>query len=122
MYVGLRINNRSNYQCLFCTHKAWKSESYGIAHIDSKHPKERADLLAKKLQEAQNKPPRIEYREKVAYKNRPEPEYQDKQVNVFCDECRVVMTNVRLPKSHTIHTTSCNYCGTTSLKIVHKVT
>lgn len=122
MFVGLRYNNRGNYQCVFCTHKSWKSESYGIAHVESKHPLERAKLLAEKLKEAQNKPPRVEYKERVVYKDRPEPEYRDERVNVFCEECRIVMQNVRLPKNHNIHTTSCNYCGTTSLKLVHKIT
>lgn len=122
MFVGLRYNNRGNYQCVFCTHKSWKAESYGITHVESKHPKERADLLSKKLQEAQNKPPRVEYKERIVYKDRPEPEYSDKRVNVFCETCCIVMTDVRLPKNHTIHTTSCNYCGCTTLKIVHKVT
>ena len=122
MFVGLEYTNRGNYKCLFCNHKVWKSEKIASAHVENKHPKERADLLSKKLQEAQNKPPRVEYKERVVYKDRPEAEYSDKQVSVFCDECRIVMTNVRLPKNHTIRTTSCNYCGTTSLKIVHKVT
>lgn len=121
MLVGLRINNRSNYACLFCTHKAWKGEAAAERHVLEKHPKERMDLLAKKLQEAQNKPPRIEYKERIVYKDRPEPEYKDKLVNVFCETCFIVMQDVRLPRNSTIHSTSCNYCGCTTLKLVHKV-
>lgn len=121
MYVGLRVNTRGNYSCLFCTHKSWKSEKLAISHVDLKHPKERADLLAKKLDEAQNKPPRVEYKDRVVYKDRPEPDYKDKQVNVFCDTCKIVMSDVRLPKNNTVHTTSCNYCGCTTLQIVHKI-
>lgn len=122
MFVGLKYTSQGNYKCLFCTHKVWKREEPASKHVMTKHPVERADLLAEKLKEAQNKPPRIEYKERVVYKDRPEPDYKDKQVNVFCDTCCVVMTDVRLPKNHTIHTTSCNYCGCTTLKIVHKIT
>lgn len=122
MYVGLEYTSRGNYKCLFCNHKVWKREQPAITHVETHHIKERSELLLQKLKEAQNKPPRVEYKERVVYRDPPKTEYQDKQVNVFCETCFIVMTEVRLPKNHTVHTTSCNYCGCTTLKIVHKIT
>lgn len=121
MFVGLTATSHGNYKCLFCNHKVWKREEPGIKHVTEKHLVERAELLSKKLKEAQVKPPRIEYREKVVYKEKPEPQYKNERVNVSCETCFVVMTDVRLPKNNTIHNTSCNYCGCTTLKLVHKV-
>lgn len=121
MYVGLRINRNGKYACLFCTHKAWKSEGPAMRHVDSKHINERARLLADKLQEAQNKPPRVEYREKVVYKDRPEPEYKEDRIDIYCTNCCIVMTGVRLPVRHSISTTSCNKCGLATLAIVSKI-
>lgn len=121
MYVGLRINRNGKYACLFCTHKAWKGEGPAMRHVDNNHMKERAKLLADKLQEAQNKPPRTEYREKVVYKDRPEPEYKDERIDIYCTNCCIVMTQVRLPRQHSISTTSCNKCGLTTLRIVSKI-
>lgn len=115
MFVGLRYTGQGNYGCLFCAHKIWKTATPAETHVTEKHPVERMELLSKKLQEAENKPPRVEY------KSKPEPEYKDKLVSVFCDTCRVVMQDVRLPRNNTIHTTSCNYCGMSSLKIVSKI-
>lgn len=121
MFVGLQYTSHGNYKCLFCNHKVWKTATPAETHVTKKHPAERAELLSKKLQEAQNKPPRIEYKERVVYKDRPEPEYKDKLVNVFCETCFIVMQDVRLPKNNTIHNTSCNYCGCATLKLVHKI-
>lgn len=123
MFVGLTMTSQGNYKCLFCNHKVWKqSEKMAIAHVEDKHPKERAKLLAEKLIEAQSKPPRIEYKEKIVYKDRPEPDYQDKRIDIYCSTCRIVMQSVRLPLHHTIDTTSCSNCGNTSLMMVSKIT
>ena len=117
MFVGLRMNTRGNYSCLFCAHKSWKSESYGITHVENKHPKERADLLAKKLQEAQSKPPRVEYRdrERVVYKDKPEPKYWEGSYTLFCTTCKTVSTGCRIPRGQTIEETPHNVCGTRGL-------
>lgn len=122
MFVGLRYNNRGNYQCVFCTHKSWKSESYGIAHVESKHPKERADLLAEKLQEAQNKPARVEYREKVVYKEKPKPEYWYIQNGggIYCETCKTVEMRVGIPVGQTIENTP-HTCGNRTLHLVLEV-
>ena len=122
MYVGLQYTSRGNYKCLFCDHKVWKREEPAKNHVNNKHPKERADLLSKKLQEAQNKPPRTEYREKIVYKDRPEPEYKDERIDIYCTNCCIVMTGVRLPRHNNINTTSCNKCGLTTLALVTKIT
>lgn len=121
MFVGLRLNQRGNYACLFCKHPTWKRESAAQAHVVKEHSKERADLLLKKLKEAENKPPRVEYKERVVYKDRPEPEYQDKRIDIYCSNCRVVMTGVRLPSRHSINTTSCSNCALQTLNIVSAI-
>lgn len=122
MFVGLRYNNRGHYACLFCTHKSWKGETAAETHVTNKHPAERAKLLAKKLQEVQDKPPRIEYKERIVYRDKPDTdEYQKERISIYCTNCCVVMQGVRLPKGHSINNTSCSYCNTVSLKMVTKI-
>lgn len=122
MFVGLGLNTRGNYKCLFCNHKSWKSEGYGISHVESKHPKERADLLAERLQQAQNKPARIEYKEKVVYKDKPEPKYWylKRGQGIYCSSCKQVQMEVGIPVGQTIENTP-HTCGNRTLSLVLEV-
>lgn len=119
MYVGLRINRNGKYACLFCTHKAWKSEGPAMRHVDNSHMADRARLLADKLQEAQDKPPRIEYRERVVYKDKPEKKYWETDpVMLYCEAEKTVFQNTRMPRGQLIENTPCHGCGNRSLKLV----
>jgi hypothetical protein len=122
MYVGLEYTSRGNYKCLFCTHKVWKREQPAITHVETHHIKERAALLLEKLKEAQSKPPRVEYREKVVYKDPPKPKYQDTRIDIFCPHCLIVNTGVRLPTGQTINDTPHSGCNLTGMYMVAKIT
>lgn len=121
MFVGLEYTSRGNYKCLFCNHKVWKREAPGQAHVEKNHIKERADMLLQKLKEAQNKP-RIEYKERVVYRDPESPKFQDQRIDIFCPHCLVVNIGVRLPVRQNINDTPHSGCNLTGMYMVSKIT
>lgn len=119
MFVGLTMTSRGNYKCLFCNHTVWKHEKFGITHVETAHPKERADLLAKKLAEAQNKPPRVEYKERIVYKTKTETQPRYSAV-VYCPVCQSV-DSVNIVHGQAIGAGGCFRCGNLDGQLVQHV-
>lgn len=124
MFVGLQYTNHGNYKCLFCNHKVWKRADPGIKHVTDKHLAERAELLAKQLEEAQNKQPLIKYRERVVYKDKPTSEkkyWEGPSVIIFCETEQIVYQHISMPRGQSIEETPCHGCGTRTLKLVKEL-
>jgi DNA-directed RNA polymerase subunit RPC12/RpoP len=130
-----RLNNRGNYACPYCKHKAWKGKQAGINHIKSTHPKE-AEIDQKRLDsekkereansarwQAEAKASRLERELAEAKKAKPAEKkwWESGQTNVFCTVERIVFTNVRMPYGVEPSNTTCHSCGNRSLMMVDKV-
>ena len=123
--VGFHTIRGGRYKCDFCDHTSYKTQGGAIQHINDHHIKELNELLIDKAEKAEaelrrerNKPPRIETREKVVYKSKPDPKYW--YHSVFCTACKEVISVAGIPYGQTIETTPHSGCGTRSLVPVEK--
>lgn len=130
---GVVQNQRGRYKCLFCNHKTWKILSAGIAHVDSQHPLElaqaKAEALQVELERERSKPPKIEIREKIVYRDPPKPTEKKKEYwyvrnygmeGIYCTTCKQVQTGVGIPVGQTIENTP-HSCGNRTLLPVVEV-
>lgn len=119
--TGYRINRNGRYQCLFCSHPAYKQVTPALKHIQGKHELELANAtveeMRRKLDEANNKPPKIEVREKIVYQEKPKPKYWY-PTGLYCATCKVAMSNAGVPREQTIESTPHSVCGTRSLMLI----
>lgn len=121
--TGYSINNRSRYKCAFCDHKTYKHHSGILMHLEQHHALDYA--LAKKdaeIERLKNKPPKIEVREKVVYRDPPaKPDPKFWHSGVYCSACKIAYRSVGIPFGQTIEETPHSNCGTRSLMLVNEV-
>ena len=129
--TGYHTVRGGRYKCDYCTHNSYKTVSGIITHLKAQHADEMAAALEKQvddlktaLRRAENKPPRVEVREKVVYKNKPEPKYwYTKSVGIagiYCSTCKQVTLNPGIPTGQTIENTP-HHCGNRTLLPVVEV-
>lgn len=123
--IGYHTTNRGRYKCDWCDQRSYKTLSGISTHINSHHATELAKALETQvsdlqtaLRRAESKPPKIVEREKVVYKDKPDPKYW--YHSVFCTACKEVIVNAGIPYSQTIESTPHGRCGTRSLMSVER--
>lgn len=121
--AGYTINTRGRYKCDFCDHSTYKRVTGIENHLEDRHlfswKLAKKDAVIKQLKDA---PPKIEYREKVVYRDPPtktEPVKKFWNVSgVYCSNCKVAARNVGIPVGQTMEETPHSCCGTRSLMLV----
>lgn len=124
--IGYDITRQGRYRCTFCPHhRSWVSRHGVDNHLESKHPTELA--LAQKdaeIERLKNKPPKVEVREKIVYRDAPKPKevkYWYGVVGIYCSSCRRVSTNPGIPVGQTIENTPCSNCRNHTLMLVEEI-
>lgn len=126
--TGYKLNRNNRYQCIFCNYPAYKRMGDCLLHVNKKHALELAEAsreeLRAELQRERNKPPKIEIREKIVYKSKPDPKYwyvRDHGIEgIYCTACKQVQTGVGIPYGQTIENTP-HHCGNRTLLPVVEV-
>lgn len=124
--IGYHTTNRGRYKCDWCDQRSYKTLGGISTHINSHHATELAKALETQVSElqtalrrAESKPPKIVEREKVVYKDKPDPKYWNH--GVYCTACRIAYRSVGVPFGQTIESTPHSNCGTRSLLPVNEV-
>lgn len=121
--VGYHTTNRGRYKCDFCDQRSYKTVSGINSHVQAHHELEleraTSDALRKELERERRKAPKIVEREKVVYKDKPDPKYWHH--GVYCTACRIAYRSVGVPFGQTIESTPHSNCGTRSLLPVNEV-
>ncbi len=116
--TGYTVNNRGRYKCDFCDHSTYKTMSGVLTHVQGNHELELANATAEalraQLDRERSKPPKVEIRERerVVYKDKPEPKYS--YTNVFCTTCKWVF-NAGIPNGYSVENTRHSHCGNVTL-------
>lgn len=129
--IGFHTIRGGRYKCDFCNHTSFKTSAGAINHLNANHIKELNEMLLDKAEKAEaelrrerNKPPRIETREKIVYKDKPEPKYwyvrNYGMEGIYCTTCKQVQTGVGIPYGQTIENTP-HQCGNRTLLPVVEV-
>lgn len=119
------------YKCDFCDHTSYKTYAGITTHLQTHHAKQLNEVLANELAKTMAdlhkeriKPPKVEVREKVVYRDKPEPKYwYTKNVGIagiYCTSCKQVQLNVGIPVGQTIEN-SPHQCGNRTLLPVVEV-
>lgn len=117
--VGYHTKRDGRYKCEYCNHTSYKTLNGVLTHLQDKHYHEvqEARLLAE-IDRLKNLPPKIEVREKVVYKDKPELKYwYTKTVGIagiYCSSCKQVTLNPGIPTGQTIENTP-HQCGNRTL-------
>lgn len=113
------------YKCDFCDHTSYKTYAGITTHLQTHHAKELNEVLANDLAKTMAdlhkeriKPPKVEVREKVVYRDKPDPKYW--YHSIFCIACKEVIRNAGIPFGQTIENTPHSNCGTRSLLPIEK--
>lgn len=127
-----RKNNRGNFACPYCTHKAWKGKTGAANHIKNVHEKEaKIDEARVKAEDARRKAEseiwqersranRAE-RELEALKAKPKPLEQKRySAVVYCPVCQSV-DSVNIVRGQTIGVGGCFRCGNLGGQLVQHV-
>lgn len=121
--IGLRINTRGRYQCTFCTHRSWKLKAAAKSHVQRYHFTELAaetERLEAEVRKLQDRPARVI--EKVVYRDPPKPAKPEFwRTTAYCDTCKVVITNIGIPRGQNLEETPHSNCGTKMLKLVKEI-
>lgn len=122
-FVGYTINNRNRYKCNFCDHSTYKTFGGVHNHLNANHELEyKLALKDRDIERLKNKPPKVEIREKVVYRDQDEPKYwYPKIAGIYCPTCRIVNTRVGIPVGQTIENTPHNPCKNRGLMPVVEV-
>lgn len=116
--IGYDINNRGRYKCHFCNHETYKTLSGVLNHIEHMHPKDlENEELKDRVNRLQTVPPRIIEKEKIIYKEKPEPKYWYGPAGIYCSSCKTVIRNPGIPVGQTIENTPCA-CGNRTLMLI----
>ena len=124
--TGYTVNNRGRYKCDFCDHPTYKTMGGVLNHVQERHELELANAtiedMRAKLDRERSKPPKIEVREKVVYRDKPEPKYWyiKNGGGIYCSTCKIVQMGVGIPTGQTIENTPHN-CGNRTLSLVLEV-
>lgn len=114
------VNRRGRYTCPFCDHKSWKSRAAAVSHIKDHHPKDaEIDRLEKELAMLERQKPKEVVKEKVVYKEKPEPKYY--WVSAYCENCQIVYHPTGIPRGQTVENTPHSVCGNKTLKPVKEI-
>jgi hypothetical protein len=121
--IGYTINNRNRYKCKYCDHPTYKTHGGVILHVNEKHSHEyQLELKDLEIERLKNQKPRVEYKERVVYRDKPETEQKYWDVSgVYCPSCKVVNVNVGIPVGQTIENTPHNPCKNRGLMLVREV-
>lgn len=120
--VGFSLNNKGRYKCDYCDHKSYKTWGGANNHVLAEHQAEHDLVLAKnEIARLKARPPEV--KERVVYKDKPQPEYWYIENNggVYCETCRIVQMRVGIPAGQTIENTPHSPCGNRTLKLVLEV-
>jgi hypothetical protein len=121
--TGYHTTNRGRYKCDFCDQRSYKTLSGINTHVQSNHELEleraTSEGLRKELERERRKAPKIVERERVVYKDKPDPKYWNH--GVYCTACRIAYRSVGVPFGQTIESTPHSNCGTKSLLPVNEV-
>lgn len=124
--TGYTVSSHGNYKCTFCKNpKAYKSHKGITDHLESNHEVEYK--LAQKdaeIERLKNQKPRVEYKERVVYRDPPADKNPDPKYwhhGIFCTACRIAYRSVGIPFGQTIESTPHSNCGTRSLVPVDEV-
>jgi len=123
--VGYSRNQTGRLKCDYCKHKTYKYINGVIAHLNSKHMDQwLLDQANAEIERLKNIPPKIEIREKVVYKEKPEPKYwyvRERGIEgIYCTSCKQVQRGVGIPYGQTIENTP-HHCGNRTLLPVVEV-
>lgn len=123
--TGYTQNTRGRYKCDFCDHKTYKTVSGIITHVQGSHALELAEATAEalraELQRERNKPPKVEVKERVVYRDPPEPKKPEYwNATLYCSTCQIVFSS-GIPRGQTIETTPHSTCGTKALMRVREI-
>lgn len=124
-----RRNNRGNYACPYCTHKAWKGKQGAINHIKNTHKAEaelsqaKADA-AEEVRKANNAKWEAERRadraEREAAALRAKPKQPRYAAVVYCPVCQSV-DSVNIVHGQQIGAGGCFRCGNLGGQLVQHV-
>lgn len=122
-YPGLTINSRGRYKCNFCDHTTYKTIGGAVAHLDQHHPHEKALALKDvEIERLKNRPPKIEVREKIVYRDPPAPKKEEKKFwsvpGLYCSNCKTAQRGGGIPIGQTVEDTPHSVCGTRSLMLI----
>jgi hypothetical protein len=110
------VNNRGRYKCNFCDHSTYKTVGGILSHLESQHELEMTKALLDEnkaeVTRLRSQPPKVVEKERVVYKDKPEPKYT--YVNVFCTTCKWVF-NAGIPNGIAVENTRHSHCGVVSL-------
>lgn len=121
--IGYTINQRGRYKCSYCDHSTYKTAGGIMQHLDKNHSVQlKLDHKDAEIERLKNMPPKIEVREKIVYKEKPEPKYWyiENGGGVYCETCKTVQMRVGIPQGQTIENTP-HSCGNRTLKLVLEV-
>jgi|SRR5690349_2094846 len=120
--TGYTINNRGRYKCRFCDHPTYKTMSGVLTHVQERHELELANATIEEMRAKLAEKPKVEVREKVVYKDKPEPKYWyiENGGGIYCSTCKIVQMRVGIPQGQTIENTPHN-CGNRTLHLVLEV-
>lgn len=128
---GYHTIKGGRYKCDFCDHTSYKTYAGISAHLQAHHAKELNEVLASELAKTMSelhkeriKPPKVEVREKVVYRDKPEPKYWYTKplgiAGIYCTACKLVQLNPGIPTGQTIENTP-HQCGNRTLLPVVEV-
>lgn len=121
--IGIHETKQHNWRCDYCPHISWKTAAGAMGHVEREHPKDleisRKDAEIERLK---NRPPKVEVRERVVYKEKPKPKYWyiENGGGIYCETCKVVEMRVGIPEGQTIENTP-HSCGNRTLRLVLEV-
>lgn len=128
---GYHTIKGGRYKCDFCDHTSYKTYAGISAHLQAHHAKELNEVLASELAKTMSelhkeriKQPKVEIREKVVYRDKPEPKYWYTKplgiAGIYCTACKLVQLNPGIPTGQTIENTP-HQCGNRTLLPVVEV-
>lgn len=125
--TGFTVNNRGRYKCDYCDHRTYKTRGGMFTHLHDQHASQlEIDRLKAHVERLEKKPPKVEIRERVVYrdppaKKAPEFWYIENGGGIYCETCKIVQMRVGIPRGQTIENTPHGQCGNRNLKLVLEV-
>lgn len=122
--TGYTVNNRGRYKCDFCDHRTYKTVAGILTHVQKTHELELeravSDDLRRRLELAKNQPPKVVTKERVVYRDPPEPKKPEYwyPTGLYCQTCKIAMSRAGIPRGQTVDNTPHSVCGTRSLLLI----
>lgn len=116
--IGYYVNSRGRLQCNYCNHSSYKTNGGILHHLENHHAIDvELDKAKAEIERLKSKPPKVEVREKIVYKEKPAPKFWYGPEGIYCSSCKTVIRRPGIAVGQTIENTPCA-CGNRTLMLI----